>query len=89
MSNASTCVEKYVKEIEIIRKRYNIQLDTYIKQLQDLKQERPADPVKIKDVYKIIREVIKNEALDEKNTDSKIKSCVCNNQTAGKLRKRK
>tara|TARA_B110000261_G_scaffold164280_1_gene213121 strand:+ start:2983 stop:3279 length:297 start_codon:yes stop_codon:yes gene_type:complete len=87
---ASKCVEKYVKEIEEIRKKYNTQLDEYITQLEYLKSNGGIQS-EITNKYKQIRLVIKNENIEETGVDAKIKNCVCKDfvsQTGGKKKQK-
>ena len=76
------CVQDYVKEIEKIRKQYNDQLDNLIVELETLKKNNGSER-EIKNVYRNIREVIKNETLHEKHVDDKIKNCICKGQNGG------
>ena len=85
-SSTNKCVEKYIEEIEMIRRRYNNQLDNMIIELERLKKNNGSQR-EIKDVYRNIRQVIKNETLDEKLVDTKIKNCVCKDFVGGKKKR--
>lgn len=77
-TEVSKCVDNYVKEIEVIRKKYNKQLDVFITKLNTLKSKN-ADPIAINETYSSMKKSISNEAFETRLLDSKIKTCICKN----------
>ena len=74
------CLEKHIKELRTTREEYNKQLDNYITQLEKLKK-KPGTKKEIDDMFRTIKQVIKNENFAESLIDTKIKHCVCKTST--------
>lgn len=82
-NNSIKCLEKYIKEVRQIREQYNKQLDGYINELEKLKK-KPGTKKDIDEMFRTIKQVIKNEHFSESLIDAKIKQCVCKTSGGGK-----